>query len=379
MTLQKNYKDQNYQNSLLELQKLVIGQFDKIIDEFGLTLKERNNMWIGPCPIHKGNNSGAFNIYKDGYNVPGYWTCHTHQCQKHFGANVLGFVRALLSIEKYDWESQDDPKYGFKDTIKFLEKLYNVKLTDYHVPIQQLVKNELARDCIPEIKKSSVNFSADVVKSKLEIPDPYFISRGFSPDILTRFMVGFCNNPKSPLYRRSVCPILDEEGKTVIGFTARSNNPSCPKCENYHDPDKKCDYIPKWINRGEFKNIILYNYSNAKDHIKNTKVAILVEGQGDVWKLAENNIQNVVGIFGTSLSDNHQFLLEKSGAMALIVLLDNDEAGRLGTEKIIKKCYKSFRILTYNQYDDKKDVGDFSLDQINSLKSFIHKIENLYK
>lgn len=389
------FRDDVFQEKLNILQNMIVDRFEEVIEEFSLCLRESSNLYLGACPIHNGNNYQAFNFYKDGTDVPGYWVCNTHQChnlyyddKKVFAKNSLGLVRALLSVRECDWSTPGDDTYPFGETIKFVEKLFGVKLDDYKVSQQDIQKKKLLMEgnLYKQRDDTGIHLDIGAVKGKLIIPDPYFVQRGFSPGVLRRFHVGFCDNPKSPMYRRSVCPILDEAGKSVVGLTGRTNSPLCSRCNCYHDEGGTCGYrkgYEKWSNTGSFKSSSLYNYWSAKDFIRESKVAVLVEGQGDVWRLVENGVENVVGLFGTYLSDEQQFLLEKAGAMGIIVMLDNpaiDQAGKTGTTNIIKKCGQIFRVFTNSGvYRDKKDVGDFEADQIALLKEFIKKIENIYK
>ena len=93
--------------------------------------------------------------------------------------------------------------------------------------------------------------------------------------------------------------------------------------------------MPKWLNSKGFNSgACLYNYWNAKDHISETSTAILVEGQGDVWRLDEAGIYNVVGMFGCSLGGQQRLILERSGALKLVVMTDADEAGQKARDKI---------------------------------------------
>lgn len=396
--MKNTFNNAAYQEKLKRLQTIIVDRFDTIVGEFDLNLTETYNLWLGPCPIHGGSdNPTAFNFYKDGYDIEGYWRCNTHNCssllhnnKKIFAPNSIGLVRALLSVRENDWATPGDQVYGFKETIQFLEKLFKISTNDFKVDYEELIKDQLLKESSHYSKenkpKNHLNLDVSYVKEKLEIPSQYFIDRGFSSDILKKYYVGLCKSPKSPMYNRAVCPIFDEDGKTVIGLTGRSVYDKCEKCSNYHDKTSGCDYNNssiKWWNIGSFKSSHLYNYWNAKKHINKTKVALIVEGQGDVWKLVESGIHNCVGIFGVSLSDEQQFLLEKAGTMGVIPLFDNpktDKAGEIAYKQFTEKCGSIFRIYTIKDiYGDTKDVGDFNNEQIQKLKEFITKVERIYQ
>ena len=69
---------------------------------------------------------------------------------------------------------------------------------------------------------------------------------------------------------------------------------------------------------------------------------ILVEGQGDVWRMHEADYKNCVGIFGSSINDDQLLLLEQSGALNIVILTDFDTAGQKAAQQIIKKCGRRF-------------------------------------
>ena len=93
------------------------------------------------------------------------------------------------------------------------------------------------------------------------------------------------------------------------------------------------------------------------------KFVILVEGQGDVWRMHEAGYKNCVGLFGADLSDDQLLLLEQTGALNLIILTDMDDAGQKAADKIIKKCGRRFNYL--RPEIPTKDVGDMTIDQIH--------------
>ena len=104
-----------------------------------------------------------------------------------------------------------------------------------------------------------------------------------------------------------------------------------------------------------------------------TSSAIIVESPGNVWRLEEAGIHNSVGIFGSSLSDRQKIILDGSGAMNIIILADNDDAGKKAAQQIKKKCEKTYNI--YIAQITKTDIGEMSVEEIKSeIKPFLEKI-----
>jgi 5S rRNA maturation endonuclease (ribonuclease M5) len=78
-------------------------------------------------------------------------------------------------------------------------------------------------------------------------------------------------------------------------------------------------------------------------------------------------------MFGSSLSDRQKILLDSSGAMTLIILTDNDDAGRKAGEQIKNKCQNTYRI--FIPKISKNDVGDMTKEEINNeIKEYIQRI-----
>jgi len=101
---------------------------------------------------------------------------------------------------------------------------------------------------------------------------------------------------------------------------------------------------------------------------------VIVESPGNVWRLEEAGIKNSVAIFGTSLGDRQKMLLDCSGAMSLLLLLDNDEAGKIGSKQIYDKCYRTYNIKTLSI--NTNDIADMSIDEIK--KTIIPEMESIH-
>jgi DNA primase len=197
----------------------------------------------------------------------------------------------------------------------------------------------------------STNISRETVISGLEIPSKYFIDkRQYKPETLVAFDIGECYNPNKQMFNRAVVPVYDEN-HNYIGCVGRSLD----------DDNKKY----KWVNsKGFKKSCYLYGLWIAKPYIEKTSTVILVEGQGDVWRLYEAGIKNSVGIFGADLSDDQLITLESLSIFNVVILTDTDEAGTKAANSIIQKCGRRFNY--YRPKISTKDVGEMTIEQIES-------------
>jgi 5S rRNA maturation endonuclease (ribonuclease M5) len=347
--------------------------------------KMSNKMITMSCPIHGGDNASAINIYHTGDYYRGNWKCRTHNCDDIFKSSIIGFVRGVLSRTKYGWTQNGDPTASFQEAVDFCLSLLNKSIKDIKISRSDTEKTTFAR-IVENVKQSTTSanplskITKAQVRQSLQIPANYYLSRGYTKEVLNKYDVGLCDNPKKEMHNRIVVPVYSIDGKYIIGCTGRSIFNSCSKCKNYHNPDDSCPSKEdawkycKWKHNFGFKSQEhLYNFWFAKDHIQKTKNIILVESPGNVWRLEEAGIHNSVAIFGSSMSDKQKLLIDSSGAMNIILLMDNDDAGQKACKQITEKCKKIYRI--YSPTFDGPDVGELSVDEIKN--SIIPQISSI--
>lgn len=362
------------QERLFILQQLLCLKLDDLFEKLDIGIACSDSGANGPCPIHGGDNPRAFTIYRTGNVNPGFWHCYTHQCEKVFQPTIIGFVRGMLS-QKAGWIERGDRMVSFPETLKWCAEFVGQDLSSIKIDPKEIEKRRFASDISKLTIKpvGGAGMSRKDIRGRLKIPAKYFIDRGFSKEVLDRYDVGLCINPKLPFYNRIVVPIYDDKHKFSVGFVARSIFDICNKCNLYHNPNCICPTqevercrCTKWLNsKGFNRESYLYNYWHAKQAIEDGGAACLVEGQGDVWKLEEAGINCALGMFGTALTDRQQILLETSGAMKIVILTDNDDAGNLAAAEITKKLERSFKII--RPKFDAHDIGDMSKSDVQLL------------
>lgn len=357
---------------------------EDLLEHFELDYKDHGKMISMACPIHEGDNESALNLYVEGDTYRGNWKCRTHGCEKCFKGSIIGFVRGLLSNRKHQWSEEGDKTVTFKQTIEFITSFLKKDLKDIKVSTETRNKNRFT-NAVNHIKNNvkvdTTNcLTRNRIRGLLKIPAQYYVDRGFTPAILDKYDIGLCDNPNREMYNRVVAPIYDPDYTYMIGCSGRSIFEKCEKCGCFHNPDNDCPkdhqkYLySKWKHSANFKSQnSLYNFWFAKKHIKDTGVAILVESPGNVWKLEENNIHNSLGIFGAALSDRQKIILDSSGAMTIIVLTDNDEAGRKAADQIKEKCQNTYRVFIPSI--TKADIADMTSEEINTeIKDYIRGV-----
>lgn len=374
----RKYTDQDKLNRLTDI---VLDNIDQIYEYFDTEFHKGQKVLFSPCIIHGGDNKSALNLYHNAdYRV--HYKCRTHGCEEHFGTSLLSMVRGALSHAKYGWQVPGDRMVTFEQTIDFLLDMFKVdfwKLEGSTIDTQNHEFCKVVNNLETEKVKGSI--SKEFYRSKVEIPSQYFLKRGYSIEVLDDYDVGTCKTYGKPLFNRAVVPVYDDSGEMIVGFSGRSIFERCENCGSYHNPEKECYYFPKWRHtKGFEKEKVLYNYWKAREFIQETGIIVLVESPGNVWRLEEAGIHNSVALFGTTLNPPQRQLIDESGALSIILIMDNDDnnAGQDAAEKIRKQCERAYRIYVVNI--NKGDVGEMSTNEVTEdILPWINQAKEVYK
>lgn len=354
LTTKSTIKKNRFNKSLTRQEKIVLNQklTDKardLLEYFNIKYADYESYISMTCPIHDGaDNPSAFSICTDSDDeMYGLWRCWTRGCEQSHSHDMLGLIQALMEISS-------EKKVKFPEVIKFAVNFVDISSEELNSTSKQeqyTVFDKFTKAVERQPKKSGTNVTRKDVRGSLTRPASYYINRGFDENILDKFDVGVCLDKNKPMYNRVVAPVYDDDFGYMVGCVGRTQH------ENHNGR--------KWVNSKHFHTgSYLYGYWLAKEKIRETKTIILVEGQGDVWRLHEAGIENAVGIFGSSLSDSQCRTLETSGAFNLVIMTDNDEAGEKAKGSIKNKCSRIFNIVE-PEYTH-KDVGDMTVLEIES-------------
>lgn len=365
---QRNEKYTNNQ-ILTQLSFIACSRYEELLSALDITYTRAGKMVVGRCPIHNGDNPTAFNFYHDGDEVAGIWFCRTHHCEQKYKKTLFGLVKAIKNLE---WKESVDWVLNFCG----YSSIDAVACDDSLANQQKYVNTFKKLNIAPKIDLSNT-WSREQVRSWMKVPSPYYLKRGYTPEILERYDVGFF-----PKVNRSIVPIYDDSHARIVGFTERTAYDK-HSCGYYHDKASPCPKTHqdiqdcgKWKNVSFSSNSVLYNYWFAKNYIMEGGVVGLVEGPGDVWKLEQNGIKNSVAMFGVDLTDEQRVILDRSGALSVVVMLDNDEAGIKGAMEIKRKLGRLYRL--YFPKIQAHDVGDLHKDMITQdIAPFLQKMKGL--
>lgn len=381
LLLEKRMKTQKHSH-LISQDKLKVvcdslcDNIEDLLERFDIEYTSNGKLLSMACPIHGGDNVTALNIYPNGDTYRGNWKCRTHGCEEVFKGSIIGFIRGILSTHKHKWQKSGDKTVSFQETLNFCLAFINQDLDKISIDHTHRDKTKFIaaiKNTSDQNEKVIQGVVRDVVRKNLNLDHGYYIDRGFSKSILDKYDVGFCSAVGKEMQHRIVVPVYDHDYKYMIGCTGRTIFNKCNDCGHYHNPDdKSCPnkdrlfLYSKWRHSKGFKTQnYLYNIWFAKKHIRESYTVIVVESPGNVWRLEEAGIHNSVAVFGSSMSDRQKMILDASGAMNIITIMDNDEAGQKAAEQIKTKCCKTYNVK--NVKIDTSDIADMSISEVNNI------------
>jgi len=290
--------------------------------------------YLGLCPFHQ-EKTPSFNVNQ------------TRQFYKCFGCGVAG--DALKFVMEIDGLT-------FPEAIKLLAERNGIpmpKRSDYSDPDAKL------RGALFEMHKiANELFQSSLRGDQGANARAYLAKRGVSAELIETFGLGFSESSghaltrrlaqeqftqeqldKSGLVRRRddgsgsydffrgrlMFPIHDESGK-VVAFGGRA----------MRDEDQ-----PKYLNSPETpiyrKTSVLYNLHRARDAMRRSDRAVLVEGYMDVIGVYAAGIKEVVACCGTSLTSPQVRTMHRlTDGGTVVVNFDADAAGGKAAEKYIQ-------------------------------------------
>ncbi|TSC88777.1 MAG: DNA primase [Parcubacteria group bacterium Gr01-1014_3] len=292
------------------------------------------------CPFHQ-EKSASFIV------SPEKQVWHCFGCNT--GGDILSFVMKYENIEFLEAlkilaekAGVDLQRFGNSDQKKF-NILYDINQAAVkffqealrHAQGKQVMDYLIQRGLKPEtISDFEIGFAPDSFDALLQ----YLIKSRFSTADIERAGLIFKSQRGNYIDRfrnRVMFPLRNAFGK-VVGFTGRILPGAAPQGGASLAQDGR--ETPKYVNSPETqifnKSKILFGFDKTKSAIRDSKSAVLVEGQMDLIMAWQDGIQNIIATSGTALTVDHLKAIRRI-ADNLIVAFDQDEAGQAATEKAI--------------------------------------------
>ncbi len=293
-----------------------------IISEY-IEVKKAGRNYKANCPFH-------------GEKTPSFMISPELQMYKCFGCGKSGDVFTFI-------EEHEGMEFG--ETLKYLAEKAGVKL------IFSNNDNHSDRERIIEVNNSAQKFFEYALNNHPEAKRVFEYlkkDRGLNEESIKKFNIGYSPNDFKALSNyliqkknynindlektgllagskgrlfdrfkgRVIFPLFDHRGE-VVGFAGRIL------------PWDKQD-MAKYINSPEtavyHKSKVLYGLNITKGEIRNSKFAIIVEGELDMISSYQAGIKNVIAIKGSALTEDQIRLINRF-CQKIVLCLDSDTAG----------------------------------------------------
>ncbi len=294
---------------------------EQVLEHYGLLDKFRRSgdSLSGCCPIHKGSNPTQFRVSVS-KNV---WNCFS-EC-KH-GGNVLDFIEKMEGISIHAAAMKAIEWFGLDPEAMSADSGEEPEPEAAPAPAS---KKSVAPKPAPKPESGAPNKPLKFRLDKLDREHPYLKERGLTQETVIDFGIGFC--AKGVMGGHIAIPIHNPQGE-VVAYAGRF-------------PGEPAADAPKYkLPQGFRKSLELFNLDRAAKEPAE-KPLVIVEGFFDCMKLHQHGLKKAVALMGSTLSAAQEELLKKHlrPSSQVIVMLDEDEAGRAGREDIaVRLCRFAF-------------------------------------
>ena len=301
----------------------------RVIGEY-VRLKKSGQNFSGLCPFHQ-EKTPSFSV------SPVKQMYYCFGCGK--GGDVFQFVMEL-------------EKSPFPDAVRTVAEKCGIVIPKPRERSPEERRENQQRTSLVDMHREAASFFSKhlLISAEGKAALGYLEDRGLDRESITRFGIGFAPSGGDTLCRalkqkfadkdlevsglvgrdqsgrfydrfrrRIMFPISNEAGK-VIAFGGRAMG----------------DDMPKYMNSPETpiysKSNTLYHLDRAKEALRHSDFAVLVEGYMDAIAVARAGIGNVVASCGTSLAEPQIKLLSRF-TQRIVVNYDPDTAGQAATER----------------------------------------------
>ena len=303
--------------------------------------------YAGLCPFHDDHNPSMV-VY------PERGTFRCWSCDK--GGDCFSWVQEIESV-------------GFREALEILARRAHLE-----IPRSQARRSDALGDrpkLYDVLEWAEDQFHRFLLNAReAEVARDYLYDRGFTDETIVEFRLGFHpdnwqwllerargkhelrellaarlvrersggNGCHDYFINRVMFPIHDEGGRTVA-FGGRILPGSKDSSKYFNSVGS--DVFPK--------QRMLYALDRARDSIRKSRQAIVVEGYTDCIMCHQFGISNVVATLGTALTENHVISLKRRSAERVVLIYDGDAAGQKAAEGSLPKLIAydiGLRILT---------------------------------
>ena len=323
-------------------------------------LKRSGKSFVGLCPFHQ-EKTPSFNV------SPDRQAYYCFGCGA--GGNVITFIMNYENLSfpeavnqlaerlgiRIEYTAEDDPTKPMVDALGLAHKIYTETLwsQDGLDAQRYLVERGLNRDTGTGVERGLVPHDTSPL-----------LSRAREAKLATKVLsdAGVLGSTSGRLYPflagRIVFPLRTSSGR-LVGFSGRV----------WGDDPNPAKYVNTPETRLFKKGRLLYGLHKSRPYLRR-EGALLVEGQMDVLRLAQEGFHNVVAPLGTAFTGGQAKVLSRYTDKVILVF-DGDEAGRKAAQRALAEVLAADLDVKLLLLPEGEDPDSFlishSPDEFNSL------------
>lgn len=303
-------------------------------ESVGLTPSRGGAEFKAICPFHDDHNPSMI-VYPDRQTFR-CWSCNT-------GGDCFGWVM------EYD-------KVEFRQALETLAKRAGLEMPTFAGRRQE--SSIPKADVFDALTWAENEFHRCLLDSQMSAAArDYLRERGFTDETIAKFKLGFAPNDGQWLLARARNRFTNELLETAklvrkseqgsghysffrgrVMFPIRNDKGQCVSFGGRVLPEFAQEGVGKYINGMDSevynKSNLLFGFDAARDTIRKSKTAIVVEGYADCIISHQFGVTNVVGVCGTSLTQSHVDRMKRF-ADRFVLMFDGDQAGQDAAEKAL--------------------------------------------
>ena len=292
-----------------------------VIGEF-VELKKKGSSYLGLCPFHT-EKTPSFNVNRERQ----FYYCFG--CGK--GGDVVGFLMDITGMSFIEAMEQLADRTGMKMPERRRTDAFRKAETD------RIMAANLA---------AAEYFHRTLSESQGKRGNDYLLGRGLTPETIHAYRLGYAPGDSTDLIAFARKKSVEPDALEAAGITMQSSYGNAPynrfggrvifpiidwtaRIIGFGGRILEGDGA-KYVNSPEspvyHKSQVLYGIYQAKEAIKRSRTAIVVEGYMDALSMHQAGIKNVIASSGTSFTVEQGRILTRM-ASSVILLFDGDSAG----------------------------------------------------
>jgi DNA primase len=303
----------------------------QLISEY-LPLKRAGRNWKALCPFHS-EKTPSFMVNPE----RGIFKCFG--CGK--GGDAFTFLQEMEGIEFPEALRILAKRTGVKlarrlpdERYQERERLYEINALASRFYAYLLEKHEVGAPARAYLKKRKITkaaietFKLGYAPRSWENLRRFLVKKGYRDEEVEKAGLIIRSKKKRGWYDRFrgrvMFPLTDHRGN-IRGFAGRLLDPEAKEAKYVNTPE-----TPIYV-----KGNLLYGLDVAKESIRRSRQAVVVEGETDMIASYAAGVKNVVAIKGSALTEGQIRLLKRYAEEILLALdadLAGDEAARRGIE-----------------------------------------------